>query len=223
MLSLLQNLRDTESENPRISPKIIEMSDLIKKRQREFSPLLSVDIHGENLEADPHEPLPTNRSKPESLRCRSSDRRVARSVAGVWVMRWILLVACIVGCGGTSPAPVQPAPQSAPQPVVAAKTREVQRSLQGQLFLTSMLLDLDSFRGTEEFRVKGFSQASKYHRWLSEMENVSARDDYSKFTKDERIAAGDLMGLGFRYMLNRNQEEDYTRFARGEVNRVLGK
>jgi len=140
-------------------------------------------------------------------------------------MRWILLVACIVacivGCGGTSPAPVQPATQPAPQPVVAAKTREVQRSLQGQLFLTSMILDLDSFRGTEEFTASGFG--GKHKRWLDEMQAAQSRPDYPSFTSDERISVNDLMGLGLRYAQNRNQEEDYTRFARGEVNRVLGK
>jgi len=99
VLSLLQNLRETERENPLISPKIIEMSDLIKKRQREFSTLLSVDTHGENLEAIPHDPLPTNHQRSQGLLCRSANRRVARSVAGVWVMEgyifaaWLLSIA----------------------------------------------------------------------------------------------------------------------------------
>ncbi len=138
----------------------------------------------------------------------------------------ILVLLIIAGCG-RSPvvapvASVTPTTTS-PQLVIAQQTRDVRKSVEGQLFLTSMLLDLDSFRGTDEFLAKGFGAGGKHHRWMDEMQSVSSRVDYSQFTQDERIASGDLMGLGLRYVLNRNQEEEYTRFARAEVNRVLGK
>jgi hypothetical protein len=138
----------------------------------------------------------------------------------------ILVLILIAGCG-RSPvvapvASVTPTTTS-PQLVIARQTRDVRKSVEGQLFLTSMLLDLDSFRGTDEFLAKGFGAGGKHHRWMDEMQSVSSRADYSQFTQDERIASGDLMGLGLRYVLNQNQEDEYTRFARAEVHRVLGK
>lgn len=133
------------------------------------------------------------------------------------------VVIAVAGCGESQPvSPPQAAQPVAQQVIVPPATREVQRSIEGQLFLTSMLLDLDSFRASEEFITKGFAQSSKHKRWLDEMQAVKTRADYSKFTQDERIATGDLETLGFRYMQTRNQEEDYTRFARAEIKRVIG-
>lgn len=133
------------------------------------------------------------------------------------------MVIAVAGCGESQPVSPPPAAQPVTQQVIVPPaTREVQRSIEGQLFLTSMLLDLDSFRGSEEFRIKGFAQSSKHKRWLDEMQAVKQSPDFAKFTQAERIAVGDLETLGFRYMQNRNQEEEYTRFARAEIKRVLG-
>jgi len=129
----------------------------------------------------------------------------------------------LAGCGQSQPvAPPPTAQPVAQQVIIPPATREVQRSLEGQLFLTSMLIDLDSFRGSEEFRIKGFAQSSKHKRWLDQMQAVKQSPDFAKFTQAERIAVGDLESLGMQYMQNRNQEEDYTRFARAEINRVIG-
>lgn len=145
----------------------------------------------------------------------------------------LMCVLIVGGCGlyFESRKPTDRPPNHAP--LAKANTHQIigqgmpplseqpEKSIYGQLFLISMLTDLDSFRSTEEFKVFGFGAGGKYHRWLKEMEAVETRQDYARFTRHEKLACGDLMALGMAYLQDGNQQTEKTAFFRAEIQRVI--
>ncbi len=87
-----------------------------------------------------------------------------------------------------------------------------------QRFLREKLQELDSFKSKPEFHRSGFAQSRPFYPWLS---SVESKRDAPDFTSDERVAVADLQGLGLQYVYTKGKENDYTKFAREQIQAVL--
>ncbi|MFG0275175.1 MAG: hypothetical protein ACF8QF_08960 [Phycisphaerales bacterium] len=88
----------------------------------------------------------------------------------------------------------------------------------GRQFLKSKLVELDRFRLDSKFHQFGFGAGGPYNSWLRSVESKqNARD----FSLAERVAIGDLHMLAFEYLNTNGQDNDYTRFAREQINDVI--
>jgi hypothetical protein len=84
----------------------------------------------------------------------------------------------------------------------------------GRQFLQTKLAELDSFKSNPSFHEYGFGIGRPFNPWLK---SVESNRDAADFSLQERIAVGDLMMLGLKYVNTKGLENDYTRFSRAEI------
>ena len=146
--------------------------------------------------------------------------------AGVAALGAAMLPAC--GGEGSKPNPALPrqtAPQSSansPQPAKGEKTdaweSEAAAQPDGAEFLRVHLSDLMAIKGEPTSKEYGFGQGGPHYQWLSE---VQAEHRAKRFGRRERIAVGHLLLLGLEYVKTKGEENDYTRFARQQVEEAI--
>jgi hypothetical protein len=107
------------------------------------------------------------------------------------------------------------------EPAKADQTKqENPEAKDGVEFLRVHLSELMALKGKQTFIRFGFGQGGPHHEWLVE---VQAEHDAKRFGQRERIAVGDLFSLGLEYVKTRGKENDYTRFARREIEQAIGR
>jgi len=85
-------------------------------------------------------------------------------------------------------------------------------------FLRQKLAELDRFKSTESFKLYGFGRGGPHYQWL---EKLQAERAAKRFQSKYRGALIELMGLGMHYMQDNSNDNEYTRYARREINRAI--
>ena len=98
------------------------------------------------------------------------------------------------------------------------KKQESSQAMAGQQFLKSKLAELDSFKSDPKFHQLGFGIGGPFSSWLKSVESKRDAPDFSFL---ERVAVGDLEMLGLEYISTKGRENEYTRFARRQITRVM--
>jgi len=90
---------------------------------------------------------------------------------------------------------------------------------EGVAFLRKHYVQLLKFKDSATFKDVGFGTGGPHNRWLTDLESVRKTNNYER---NERIALGDLLNLGMEFLKTHGAENDYTKFARKEIEKVIG-
>ena len=98
------------------------------------------------------------------------------------------------------------------------KNQQSPQTTTGQQFLESKLAELDSFKSDPKFHRLGFGIGGPFGSWLESVESKGNSPDFGFL---ERVAVGDLDTLGIEYISTKGGENDYTRYARRQIMKVI--
>jgi len=77
------------------------------------------------------------------------------------------------------------------------------------------------FKGTTEFKEKGFSKNSKYHYWLVEIEKLDTNENSAIILSECGFVIGDIKMLGSEYVSSGGKETEYSQWAKDMINNGL--